>query len=326
MSTPARIAFFGTPGIAATCLEALLTRMPPSLATVELVVCQADKPQGRGQRMEAPPTKQLAQRAGIAIAQPTTLKKDTPDGDSFAALLSSLSPDLCIVVAYGRILPKRLLDLPRCGFVNVHASLLPRWRGAAPVQRAIEAGDDTTGVCLMAMTPGLDEGGVYARSSTAISPTDDSISLLDRLAHLGGDLLIEHIAALLAGTLPCVEQSTAGVTYAHMLRKEEAQLLFGGTAVAVSAQARAMQPWPGASTLWQNEVFKLFGPTVLQAEGTWGAPGTVLESHAHELRIACGVGIVSFAEVQLPNKKRMSVAELRRGRPLHHGTVLGSPG
>jgi methionyl-tRNA formyltransferase len=317
----ARIAFFGTPPIAATCLQALL-HGSGDVADVVLVVCQPDKPQGRGQQLQAPPTKLLAQQHQLAVAQPTTLKRGTEDGDAFFAHLQSLHVDMAIVVAYGRIIPTRVLDLPPRGFVNVHASLLPRWRGAAPVQRAIEAGDHETGVCLMHMTPGLDEGDVYATATTPILNDDDSAGLLARLADLGGALLVHELRALLQGTLPRVPQANEGVCYAHMLKKEEAHIHFDRPASAVSCHVRAMQPWPGAQAMWGSDVLKLFSPTVVSTAGNEGAPGTVLASVPSQLHVACASGVVSFAEVQMPNKKRMAVDELRRGRSLAAGVVL----
>jgi methionyl-tRNA formyltransferase len=312
-----RIAFFGTPELARTCLAALLARPDPS---VVLVVCQPDRPQGRGQKLQAPPVKQLALEHGLPVLQPLTLKRDTDEGEAFFRAFVDAHVDLAIVAAYGRILPQRLLDVPPRCFVNVHASLLPRWRGAAPIQRAIEAGDTETGVCLMHMVKGLDEGDVYARGTVAIDDSDDGETLQHKVATLGGKMLQEHLPALLAGTLPRTPQGADGVTYASMLKKDDGRVDFHEDARAVSCHARGMTPWPGAFTTLGGEVLKLFAPTTMAGDG---APGTVL-STSDGLLVACGSGAVRFDAAQLPNKKRMPIAELIKGHPIATGTTLGA--
>lgn len=311
----ARLAFFGTPALAATQLEALLA----SRHEVVLVVAQPDRPAGRGKQLQAPPTKALALARGVEVAQPETLKKDTPSGEAFFALFSGKHIDLAVVAAYGRIIPRRLLDLPPRGFVNVHASLLPRWRGAAPIQRSIEAGDTETGVCLMHMVPELDAGDVYAKAVVPIAADDDGDTLTHKVAAAGAALLGEHLDALVAGALPRVPQPAEGVTYAEQLEKDEGRIDWGKDARRVVDHARAMHPWPGAFTSLGAEVLKLFAPTLATGRG---APGEVLSS-ADGLVVACGEGAVRFAEAQLPNKRRMPVAELVRGRPIAPGTRLG---
>lgn len=315
----ARIAFFGTPELAAEQLRALLA--PTTRHEVVLVVAQPDRPQGRGQKLAPPPVKALALERGLGdrVVQPETLKKGTPSGDAFFELFSSKNIDLAVVAAYGRIIPTRLLDMPPRHFVNVHGSLLPRWRGAAPIQRAIEAGDATTGVCLMHMTPGLDEGDVYARAECAIDTHDDSETLMAKVAQLGAQLLAKNIDALVDGALPRVPQSNEGVTYAKQLTKDEGRIDWTKGACAVRDHARAMHPWPGAYTTLDGETLKLFRPE--EAHGK-GAPGVVLGS-VDGLVVGTGDGAVAFMEAQLPNKKRMRVSELVRGRPIAEGTVLG---
>jgi len=310
-----RIAFFGTPALAAVQLEALLA----SGHEVVLAVAQPDRPRGRGQKLEPPPVKALAERHGVLVAQPETLKKGTPSGDAFFAQFQALSVDLAIVAAYGRIVPKRLLDLPPRGFVNVHASLLPRWRGAAPIQRAIEAGDARTGVCLMHMVPELDAGDIYAQREIPIADDDDGESLTHKVAALGASLLSEHLAPLLQGKLARVPQPEEGVTYAEQLRKEEGRIDWHRPALRVRDHARAMFPWPGASTTLAGEPLKLFRPRL--ADGR-GPPGAVVRIDAEGLVVACAEGAVAFLEGQLPNKRRMSIAELVRGRPIPAGTLL----
>ncbi|MBI1946102.1 MAG: methionyl-tRNA formyltransferase [Deltaproteobacteria bacterium] len=312
----ARLAFFGTPALAATQLEALLA----SAHDVVLVVAQPDRPAGRGKQLQPPPTKVLALARGVEVAQPETLKKETPSGEAFFTLFSSKKVDLAVVAAYGRIIPRRLLELPPRGFVNVHASLLPRWRGAAPIQRALEAGDAKTGVCLMHMVPELDAGDVYATAEVAIDPNDDGETLTAKVAAAGARLLSTNLDALITGALPRVPQRTEGVTYAEQLEKHHGGVDWTKSARQLVDHARAMHPWPGAFTSLGDEVLKLFSPSLAPGQG---APGAVL-SAGDGLVVACGAGAVRFGEAQLPNKRRMPVAELVKGRPIAVGTVLGA--
>jgi methionyl-tRNA formyltransferase len=311
----ARLAFFGTPELAAEQLRALLT----SRHEVVLVVAQPDKPKGRGHKLEPPPTTALALEHGLDVAQPATLKKDTPSGEAFFELFSTKRVDLAVVAAYGRIIPRRLLEVPMRGFVNMHASLLPRWRGAAPIQRAIEAGDTVTGACLMHMVAGLDEGDVYARACLPIAPDDDAGTLTAKVAALGARLLRDHIDALVDGALPRVPQSAEGITHAHQLKKDDGRIDWRRGAVRVRDHARAMDPWPGAFTTLGADVLKLFHAQ--EAQGS-GVPGTVLGT-ADGLVVGTGDGAVAFMQAQLPNKKRMSVSDFVRGRPIAAGTLLG---
>ena len=318
----ARLAFFGTPDFAVPSLEALLDAQRDGHEVV-LVVCQPDRPKGRGKALQPPPVKQRALEAGIPVLQPATLKKDTPDGDAFYDELRARNIDLAVVTAYGRILPKRILALPRRGFVNVHASLLPRWRGAAPIQRAIEAGDEETGVCLMDMIYELDAGDVYLERRIPIAPDDDGETLAFKLASLGKEALREALPGLLAGSLEKRPQPSEGVTYARMLEKEEGRVRWERPARDIVNHARAMYPWPGAYTELDGETLKLFMPAVVEgAERDALPPGTVIASDPH-LVVAALDGLVSFADGQLPNKRRMPFAELVRGRAIEPGTVLG---
>ncbi len=311
----ARLAFFGTPELAATCLASLLEQ---SRHDVVVAVCQPDRPQGRGHKLEAPPVKKLALDRGIPILQPQTLKKDSVDGDAFFAAFSDLRVDLAVVAAYGRIIPKRVLALPPREFVNVHGSLLPRWRGAAPIQRALEAGDPETGVCLMHMVAALDAGDIYATGRLAIDDDDDAASLTKKMAALGGSMLREHVDALAEGALPRVPQSDEGVTYAEMLKKEEARLDFTEPARKVFNHARAMQPWPGtvveidgtgpaASGACAPEVLKLFGPRLTELDTSSVVPGTLVDVDQDRGAVfACIDRGIAFAQVQRPNKGRTS--------------------
>jgi methionyl-tRNA formyltransferase len=298
-----RIAFFGTPELAATCLGALIdqTRHP-----VVAVVCQPDRPQGRGHKLEPPPVKKLALERGLVVLQPETLKKDTVDGDAFFSAFSELKIDLAIVAAYGRIIPKRVLALPPREFVNVHGSLLPRWRGAAPIQRAIEAGDAETGICLMHMVQALDAGDVYATGKIAIDDDDDGASLTIKMAALGASMLREHLEALVEGALPRVPQATEGLTYAEMLKKEEARLDFSLPMRAVFNHARAMQPWPGTVLELGGETLKLFGARPTDLDTSSVVPGTLVDVDKDQGAVfACSDRGIAFAQVQRPNKGRV---------------------
>ena len=308
----AKLAFFGTPAFANGSLQAVLDARQLGHDVV-VVVCQPDKPKGRGQKLEAPPVKELALAHGIAVAQPTTLKAGTPDGEEFYARFAALDVDLAVVAAYGRILPKRLLALPKQSFVNVHASLLPRWRGAAPIQRAIEAGDAETGVCLMHMVYELDAGDVYAEARMPIDDVDDGETLTPQVAALGGALLAQHLPALIAGTLARSPQPAAGITYAHMLKKEEARIDWSRSARAVVNHARAMMPWPGVATELDGAPLKLFAPRVLHVDVRGKTPGAVIKAGGALAFAAADLAVV-FDEVQPPNKRRMSAADYLRGR------------
>ncbi len=319
----ARLAFFGTPDFAVPSLQALLE----SEHEVVALVCQADRKKGRGHKLQPPPTKVCATEASVPhILQPETLKKGTEAGDAFWEAFTALNIDLGVVAAYGRILSTRLLTHPPRGMVNVHASLLPRWRGAAPIHRAIEAGDDVTGVCLMDMVYELDAGDVYARQECAIEDDDTSELLSARLAHIGKQLLAEHLDAILEGRLEKTPQPTEGITYASMLKKQEAEVDFGLPTRAVVDHVRAMAPWPGSQTSVGDPadgapVLKLFGAKAVEAM-RWEPPGTVLSTD-DGLIVSTRDGAVQFSEIQFPNKKRLPVADVVRGHPIEIGTRLG---
>jgi len=311
----ARLAFLGTPALAATCLQALLDRHDRREHDVVAVVCQPDRPQGRGQKVEASPVKQRALQAGVPVLQPTTLKKGSPDGDEFFGRFSSLGVDMAVVAAYGRIVPQRLLDLPPRGFVNVHASLLPRWRGAAPIQRALQAGDRQTGVCLMHMVPALDAGDVFATDTVTITDDDDGATLTDKVAARGAALLGRHLDDLLAGRLPRAPQPDEDVTYASMLTKDEAAVPFQETARAVFDHCRAMVPWPGSQTVVDGEVVKLFQPALTDVDTSGVAPGTLVDvDRVLGALFSCADRAVAFATVQRPSKARVPAWQWAQGR------------
>ena len=311
----ARLAFFGTPALAATCLQALLDRHDKHEHDLVVVVCQPDRPQGRGQKVEAPPVKQLALTRNIEVLQPSTLKKDTPDGEAFFARFAALQVDLAVVAAYGRIVPRRVLDLAPRGFVNIHASLLPRWRGAAPIQRALQAGDRQTGVCLMHMVPALDAGDVYAKDTVAISDDDDGATLTDKVAACGAGLLSRHLDDLLAGRLARAPQPDDGVTYAEMLTKDEANVPFEKNARAVFDHCRAMVPWPGNHTTIDGELLKLFSPSLTDVDTTGVAAGTLFDvDRDRGALFACADRAIAFAQLQRPSKARVPAWQWAQGR------------
>ncbi len=258
-----RVGFFGTPAFAASTLEAILA----AGHEVAVVVAQPDRPQGRGQKLQSPPTIELARKHGIPTLQPTRVKTG-----EFPEAIEALQLDVAVVVAYGRILTPRLLAAPRRGCINVHASLLPRWRGAAPIQWSVLAGDPVTGVCTMQMDAGLDTGDVLLRAETPIGPEETSGQLHDRLAVLGAELLVRTLAEL--DTLTPTPQPTEGVTYARMLEKGDSVMDWSRAAVELDRQVRGLAPWPGTTTVFRGEPLKVLRARVDRTDvlGTEGAP------------------------------------------------------
>jgi methionyl-tRNA formyltransferase len=308
-----RVVFFGSPEFAVPSLSAVAARHQ-----VLAVVTQPDRPAGRGKKLAPPPVKELAVRLGLPVEQPTTLK----DG-ALAATLAALKPDLFVVVAYGRILPPSLLTVPPLGPWNVHASLLPKYRGAAPIQWAIIRGETRTGVCVMRMEAGLDTGPVAACSETAIGEDETAGALAVRLSQLGAELLVETLPRIASGAAPLVVQDHAAATLAPILRKEDGQLDFARPAREVSTRARGVDPWPGPGTTLEGEPLKLFAPRVVDREGAASPPGTVLYLALEGLVVQCAPGAVAFAELQLAGRKRLPAAAVLAGRPIPPGTRLG---
>jgi methionyl-tRNA formyltransferase len=294
----ARIIFAGTPDFALASLRALVDagRVPVTVLT------QPDRPAGRGKKLTASPVKLYAEARGIPVQQPATLR----DPGAVAAL-AALEPDLMIVAAYGLILPQAALDVPRLGCVNVHASLLPRWRGAAPIQAAILAGDPATGVSLMQMEAGLDSGPVYAREAIDIGPDETGGELHDRLALLGGELLVRHLDAILADELRAEAQDDARATYAGTIRKSDAILDWSRPASELHRQVRAYNPVPGACFEFGGEVIKCWRSRLGSADAT--PAGRVLSATRDGIEVACGEGSLILAELQRPGRKRVSAAE-----------------
>jgi methionyl-tRNA formyltransferase len=313
-----RAVFFGSPDFAVPCLE-----VTAAATDLRAVVSQPDRPAGRGKQLHEPAVKVAARRLGVPVLQPEKIR--TPD---FEAALRALAPEVFVVVAYGRILPPALLAIPALGPWNVHASLLPRLRGAAPIQWSIIRGDSRTGVAVMRMEAGLDTGPVAAVAQTAITDEDTTGSLSERLARLGAELLAETLPRIAARQVTLAAQDDAAATLAPPLEKDDGRLDFAQPARAVSARARGVDPWPGATALLGGEVIKLFRPRVVAAGALAAArvaapPGTVLRADGDGLVIACGDGAVGFGELQLPGRKRLPTGVVLNGHAIEPGTRLG---
>jgi methionyl-tRNA formyltransferase len=292
------VLFAGTPEFALASLRALTKAGTRPAA----VLTQPDRPAGRGKRLTASPVKQFALEQGIEILQPATLK----DAEA-AAQIAALAPDILVVAAYGLILPQGVLDIPARGCVNVHASLLPRWRGAAPIQAAILSGDAETGISLMAMTAGLDCGPVYVREALAIGDEETAGELHDRLADLGGRLLVRHFDAILGGSLEAAEQDESRATYAGKISKQDARLDWRRPAEELHRRVRAYNPVPGAFFLLDDLAVKCWRARVVADAA--GTPGDVLAAGRDGIVIACGRDALRLDVLQRPGKRPVSAAE-----------------
>ncbi len=306
-----RIVFAGTPDFSVPVLQALLD----SSHQVVGVYSQPDRPAGRGRKLQPGPVKQLALQHDIPVFQPHSLKDEAEQ-----ATLAALEPGLMVVVAYGLILPQAVLDIPARGCVNLHASLLPRWRGAAPIQRAILAGDTETGVCLMQMEAGLDSGPVLAQVQTKISDRETGGSLHDRLSRLAADLLARHLDGLAAGNLTAVPQDESLVTYAAKLDKAEAAIDWTRAAEEIERQVRAFNPWPVAQADYQGEKLRIWDAKAIDDVAA-GEPGTVVAAGPEGIDVTCGKGGLRLLEIQLPGRKRMPSRDFLNARSVD-GLVL----
>jgi methionyl-tRNA formyltransferase len=292
------ILFAGTPDFALVSLKALVN----SGVRPRMVLTQPDRPAGRGKKLTASAVKEFAVASDIPVWQPQTLKDPR-----VIAELKAVEPDLLIVAAYGLLLPQAVLDIPRCGCLNVHASLLPRWRGAAPIQAAILNGDAATGISLMQMDAGLDTGAVFARETLAIGDAETAGELHDRLALLGGEMLIGQLTSILAGTLSPVPQNAAEATYASKIRTAEARMDWTRPAHDLQRLVRAYNPVPGARFDYGDEMVKCWGAEIAGDEG--GSPGKILSADKRGIVVACGEGSLRLTELQRPGRRRVSAAE-----------------
>ncbi|HIJ80726.1 MAG TPA: methionyl-tRNA formyltransferase [Desulfuromonadales bacterium] len=306
-----RIIFMGTPEFACPTLQMLIDR-GEQLAGV---FTQPDRPKGRGQKLVAPPVKELAERHGIPVFQPVKVR-----APECVELIREMKPDIIIVVAFGQILPRSLLDIPPHGCINVHASLLPRYRGAAPLNWCIINGETETGVTTMLMDPGLDTGPMLLKRSALIGEREDIVSLHDRMSVMGGELLGETLDRLKEGSVLPRPQNSDESCYAAMLKKEDGLIDWNRTAMAIHNQVRGLAVWPVAYSFIGDQVVKVYRARPGSGSGT---PGTVLKASKGELEIACLDGSLFIEELQLAGKKRLDTVSFLAGCPVAAGTVLG---
>jgi methionyl-tRNA formyltransferase len=312
-----RIVFAGTPDIAATVLRALLQTEHEVVA----VYTQPDRPAGRARQLKASPVKMVALDQGIPIEQPSSLKEPQAQ-----ARLAHYQCDLMVVVAYGLLLPQAVLDIPRLGCWNVHVSLLPRWRGAAPIQRAIEAGDQQTGVSIMQMDAGLDTGPILLQVACDIMPEDTGGSLHERLADLGAQALLQTLQRLAQGALKPMTQPEYGVTYAHKLSKAQAVLDWRCDAVVLARQVRAYNPWPVSVSQINRQTVRIWQAQALPESHEY-APGVIVAVQADGIDVACGDGILRLTHCQLPGKKVLTARDIvnQHGHPFVIGVQFDVP-
>jgi methionyl-tRNA formyltransferase len=314
-----RVGFAGTPEFARVALQ----RLHGAGFTIPLVLTQPDRPAGRGMQLQASPVKQFAQAHGIEIAQPRSLRLDgkyPDDAGAAKAALPRAALDILVVAAYGLILPQWVLDTPRLGCLNIHASLLPRWRGAAPIHRAIEAGDTETGVTIMQMDAGLDTGDMLLVERMPIAPEDTSASLHDKLALLGGRLIVEALELAACGGLAPVKQPEVGVTYAHKIEKTEAAVDWSQPADAIARRIRAFDPFPGATATLNGESIKLWGALAVPGDGA--EAGRVLSVSDSGVDVGCGEGTLRLTQLQRAGGRRLAVAEFLRGFEIKPGMAF----
>jgi len=316
---PMRVGFAGTPEFARIALERLLAEG----FAIPLVLTQPDRPAGRGMQLQASPVKQFAQKHGIQVAQPRSLRPDGkyPEDAALAkAAIAGAHLDVLVVAAYGLILPQWTLDAPRLGCLNIHASLLPRWRGAAPIHRAIEAGDAQTGVTIMQMDAGLDTGDMLLAEGIPIAPDDTTASLHDKLAPLGGRLIVRALELAACGGLTPVKQPEAGITYAHKIEKSEAAVDWSQSAHAIERRIRAFDPFPGATATLNGEAIKLWGAQPMPGPG--GEPGHVQSVSGAGVDVCCGEGLLRLTQLQRAGGKRLPVTDFLRGFEIKPGMVF----
>lgn len=315
---PLRTLFYGTPEFAACGLRSLLA--DPAILVVG-VVTQPDRPSGRGAQLRPSPVKTLALEHNLPVLQPLSIRKQQAE---FIAELQAIAPlDIAVVIAFGQILPAAVLEIPRAGSVNVHASILPRWRGAAPIQRALMAGDHETGVCLMKMEAGLDTGPVYVEARETVRTEDTFASLHDRLATLGASLLARHLPQIASGKISAIPQADTGVTYAPKITNEEARIDWTKPASEISLLVRGLSPAPGAYSSLQGKRLKILNARVGPTRGDQ-APGTISHITPEGIEVVCGTATLLVTELQIEGKRRMAVNEFLRGTSIPQHSQLGS--
>ncbi|HET9664166.1 MAG TPA: methionyl-tRNA formyltransferase [Burkholderiales bacterium] len=302
------IVFAGTPEFAAIALQALLD----ARHHVPLVLTQPDRAAGRGRRLQPSAVKRLAMARGLAVLQPPTLRDC-----AVHAAIQNAAPDAMVVAAYGLLIPRAILELPRRGAINIHPSLLPRWRGAAPIQRALIAGDAVTGISIMQMDEGLDTGSILLQEAIPIAPQDTARTLHDRLAALGARLIVDALATHRKPQ----PQATTGVTYAAKIGRPEARIDWSENAALIERKVRAFDPEPGAHTTYDGEMLKLWRVRIQTGES--GKPGAVLEAGAHGVLVACGTDALWLVEVQRPGGRRLPIEAFVAGHPVSRGAQLG---
>lgn len=320
-----KVIFAGTPEFASVALE----RLHAAGFEIPLVLTQPDRPAGRGMKLHASPVKQFALAHGMAVAQPRSLRLDGKYPQDAAAAREAVvaaGADVMVVAAYGLILPQWVLDMPRLGCLNIHASLLPRWRGAAPIHRAIEAGDAETGVTIMQMDAGLDTGDMLLVESLPIPATATTARLHDALATLGARMVVETLELAACGGLHPVKQPAAGVTYAHKIDKAESAVDWRLPVAVIERRIRAFDPFPGASTTLAGETVKLWKSQIESEQRPFdNGDGVVLSANEEGVRIVCGDGVLRVTELQRPGGKRLPVADFLRGFALPAGTAFDAP-
>lgn len=307
-----RIVFAGTPEFAVPPLRALLDS-PHEICGV---YTQPDRPAGRGRKLTPSPVKVLAQEAGLPVFQPETLKHEAAQAE-----LRNLNPDLMVVVAYGLLLPRTVIDTPPLGCINIHASLLPRWRGAAPIQRSILAGDSETGVTIMYIEPRLDAGPMLLKKACPIGPDDTAGDLHDRLSRIGAKALLETLPSIAAGTAQPEIQDESLVTHAAKINKDDAQLDWSRPAAELQCQVRAFNPWPVAETVYRDQILRVWRAIVIP-ESRSEPPGTLL-INGENLDVVTGHHCLRLLEIQLPGGKRISARDFINGHP-ETGLTLGA--
>lgn len=319
-----RIIFMGTPDFAVSALDALCA----AGQQVVLAVTQPDRQKGRGRKVIQTPVKMCAEKWGVPVFQPVKIREA-----DVIEKIRSLAPDLIVVAAFGQILPQELLDIPRLGCVNIHASLLPRLRGAAPIQWAVINGDRESGITLMQMNAGLDTGDILFQESVPIGPDETGESLYEKLAKLGGEMIVRHLPAIEAGEINPIRQDDEKSSYAPMLRKEMGEINWSGSAEQIARSLRGMLPWPGAYTLLNGHVLKIWSAKTMEdaapalsgmKPAEQAVPGEVLGSDKKALYVRTGSGVLAVLEVQAEGKKRMTSDAFLRGTRVPAGTVLGA--